>query len=221
MHPEDALPLEDDPTAGDAGVLGREHVHDLLAQGNVLELSDDDDDDVPQAPSPDVPQAPRSSQHSVFNALAHGPRASRGSRPHPPEIALRTSVPRGLVAFRPSRDRNVDWPKVDHSLGLSGGRNYIRLSVTFGTSHFTCRAICTAHGGVPCSLTKSCRYSRPIGRLWAWLQHGPGMTREQHRDFAPSLEERRLARREFEALDDISDFLNAECGGPGLGEPEL
>lgn len=220
---EEVLPLTDE-TAGDAGVLGQEDVHDSLNRGmELIELSDAEEEQAPSGPddSPSGPNSalPRRNRSSVFDVLVHGPRVTP-AQPHPPSLNRVEPVPRHLVAFRLSRDRNSNWPKVDHSLSVDGKRNYLRLTVTFGTSHFTCRAICQAHGGIPCSLTKSCKRHRPIGRMWAWLKAGEGLTREQHGDFVPSLEQRRQARREFESLDDISDFVNAECGGPGLGEPQ-
>ena len=211
--------MEDlDPSAGDAGLLGQPEVHDSLGRGTeFLELSDDDVEQAP--PGPDDAIAP---PRGVFDALVHGPRVSPGIRPHPPAPPPPRPPPSscGPVAFRPSRDRMSSWPKVDHSLNPGGGRNYLRLSVTFGTSHFTCRAICTAHNGVPCSMTKSMRYHRPIGQLWAWLEAGHGLSKDQHACVVPSFEQRRRARQEFEALADVGEMLTAECGGVGLGEPQ-
>ena len=69
-------------------------------------------------------------------------------------------------------------------------------------------------------MTKSMRYHRPIGRLWAWLTAGYGLTKEQHAAVVPSLDDRRRARQEFEALADVREFVTAECGGVGLGEPQ-
>ena len=68
------------------------------------------------------------------------------------------------------------------------------------------------------------RSKRHIGRLWAWLQYGERpevLTKEQHVGYEPSYEARVEARAAFEGLTaaDIAEFLAAEPGGPGLGEP--
>ena len=64
---------------------------------------------------------------------------------------------------------------------------------------------------------------RPIGELWAWLHvgmQGRFLTKEEHCGFHPSHAERAAARLEFEAGGaDVQQWLTAECGGVGLGEP--
>ena len=110
-----------------------------------------------------------------------------------------------------------------HSPGLSGRvYSYVRMSQTAGKDHWDYRAVCSLHG--TCTLTKSGRDDRPIGRLWSWLDaasnfDGPDAA-AAHRAYAPTLEQRTAAREEFSVLDGAEEFLENEVGGVGAGEPE-
>ena len=55
--------------------------------------------------------------------------------------------------------------------------------------------------------------------LWWWFGQGKGKTKEEHVACTPTREEWALARAAFEALDHIDEFVDAEAGGRGLGEP--
>ena len=125
------------------------------------------------------------------------------------------------VRFMPHRQQGQLWPKILHSENLRAQRCYVRYSVTMGSEHPDIRAVCTWHGH-PCTLSKSCRYHRPVGRLWAWLNAGASCgSKEEHVAYVPSWEERKAARIEFESLGtDVSEFLEGELGGVGVGEPE-
>ena len=99
--------------------------------------------------------------------------------------------------------------------------NYLRLSQTLGSAHFDMRAVCAKHN---CTLSHRCRDLRPVGKLWAWLDYGQRddvQTKEQHREYIPSYEVRAAARRTFERKDplEVEQFLDAEAGGAGRGEP--
>ena len=49
----------------------------------------------------------------------------------------------------------------------------------------------------------------------------PDQTKAEHVSFHASFEERQLMRAEFESLPDNEEWLQAEFGGPGLGEDRI
>ena len=98
------------------------------------------------------------------------------------------------------------------------------MSMTHGKHHDDFRAVCAVH--TCCTLTKSRRFHRPMGRLQAWLDFADTPEcrnaedpRAAHRDFVPSFAQRVGARDVFESIVDAADLLQGECGRPGDGEP--
>ena len=120
----------------------------------------------------------------------------------------------------PQRQRRGNFPRYDYSPQIDSRGNvvtsYVRLSTTVGKDFCDMRAVCGLHR---CTRTVGCRRKRPIGALWAFLAHGrPDQTKQEHTSYYATLEERELMREEFEALPDNQEWLDAEYGGPGLGE---
>ena len=180
----------------------------------------------------EVDAAWRVPRRSVFDLVAHGRRPSgvpspSGVPPPPPHPAPRDPAGprpaprRSAPVFVARRDFRSNWPKYLHSQSGRSSNNYLRVSRTFGNEHADMRAVCSEHDGQVCSLSRSCRSGRPIGLLWWWLAQGKGKTKEQHQwpHCIPSREDRVAARAAFEALDNIDEFVSAESGGAGLGEP--
>lgn len=137
--------------------------------------------------------------------------------PPPPQPAL--FAVGGGVGSR--RDRRATFPKIVHSVWGEGQRqSYLRLSQTLGATWSDMRAVCGRHQ--TCSLSKSCRSQRPIGWLWAWLNHGSEdgcVTKADHKAYVPTWEERQEARNEFMGIDGVDDWFAAEPEAPG-GELE-
>lgn len=170
-------------------------------------------------------------QCSVFSLIHHGgparrPRVPVGTAAGPSSGVnahrRRDVVDRQAPVFVQRRDYRTDWPKIWHSVTPHGSNHYLRLSQTFGMLHSDMKALCTEHPGVVCGLSRSCRHNPPVGYLWWWLSKGRGLSKEQHADLAkvgPTLAEREAARSEFESLDGVAEFLAAEAGGAGQGEP--
>ena len=124
--------------------------------------------------------------------------------------------------FAARRDFRTAWPKFLHSESSSApGKHYLRVSTTLGKHHADLRAVCNEDPGEVCSLSRSCRGCRPLGLLWWWLGQGKGKTKKEHQwpNYEPTREQRVSARAVFEALDDIDEFVDAEAGGRGMGEP--
>ena len=110
--------------------------------------------------------------------------------PPPPPPTPPGGEGRSRRAFVPRRDRVSAWPKVLHSVNERGQHANIRVSQTWGKAHMDARAICVHHGR-SCTLTRSCRDDRPLGKLWAWLDYGLiASSHEDHKAFQPSLEQR-------------------------------
>ena len=89
----------------------------------------------------------------------------------------------------------------------------------FGT--YSVVAICTEH--LCCWISRGCITTRPIAFMWWWLGQGHGRTRDEHialaRGKGPTYAQRSAARQSFECIPGVGDFLAAEAGGVGLGEP--
>ena len=134
--------------------------------------------------------------------------------------------PPGPVPARRQRVIQKDYrsirPNILFSQNERGQKSYVRLSTTWGKYWSDGKAVCALHGA-NCRQSRSMRSGRPLGLLWAWLKFGedPSVTsKEQHDSYQPTFEVRCEARREFEELGDaVHEFLSAESGGPGLGEP--
>ena len=145
--------------------------------------------------------------------------ASQAARhvPRLPARPGRVAVPDGR-AFVPFRCERSEWPKMFHSVTAGGQKCFLRLSVTHGTAHNTFRAVCAFRH--ICSWTLSARRARPLGALWAWLDHGAvAATKERHKAYTPDFGVRELARGQLEALPGAADFVEAEFGGARGGEP--
>ena len=124
--------------------------------------------------------------------------------------------------FVARRDYRSSWPKIFHSVTPYGSNSYLRLSQTAGMEHSDIKAVCAEHAGSVCGLSRGCRNNRPIGYLWWWLAQGRGLTKAQHSELGrvgPTFAQRHAAREAFERLDGVDDFLAAEAGGAGQGEP--
>ena len=126
-------------------------------------------------------------------------------------------------AFIGRKDHRSLWPKFLHAVNGRGQNSYLRLSTTWGKAHSNAMAMCYSHGDV-CKRSRSLLHERPMGELWAWLHYGmrPNVTSQAaHAAYFPISAERAAARLEFEAGGaDVQQFLAAECGGVGFGEPE-
>ena len=114
-------------------------------------------------------------------------------------------------------------PKVLHSITPSGSGNYLRLHLNSSKLVFDMSAICKEHPGTGCTINRCCRCNRPIGFLWWWLGQGRGRTSAEHKALArgkgPTYAQRSAARQSFECIAGVEDFLYAEEGGVGQGEP--
>ena len=222
-HPGEALPIDI-------------HVGDQLDEAQ-LALSDSDEDGEPQGEGAAAgSRRPRAGTgpvpgRSVFDLVAHGRRPSGVPQPHPEprpprpqEFAGPRPAPerRAAPVFEARRDFRTAWPKFLHSECSSGpGKNYLRVSTTLGKHLADLRAVCNEHPGEVCSLSRSCRGCRPLWLLWWWFGQGNGKTKKEHQwpNCEPTREQRVSARAAFEALDDIDEFVDAEAGGRGMGEP--
>ena len=198
-----------DPSPGDAGVLEGAVQDALLAEGWTIESADEGEEEEGdldgEDPGPHAGPAP-----------AAGP-------PLPPPAADPLAGPAAVMAYGAHRDRRAAFPKMMHSL-WQGRESYLRLSETFGCTWKDMRGVCKRHD--TCTLSVSCRKKRPIGKIWAWLNYSldPSCrTKEDHKGYMPSYEERCAARNEFLHLEGNEDWLEAEYGGPAgdaeEGEP--
>ena len=145
-----------------------------------------------------------------------------------PSQYLRGGVPRGFagrLAVRSSGHRSSYnlHPKVLHSITPTCSGNYLRLHLNTTKLVFNMSAICKEHPGTGCTINRCCRNSRPIGFLWWWLGQGHGRTSTEHKALAhgkgPTYAQRCAARQSFECIAGVEDFLVAEEGGVGQGEP--
>ena len=137
-------------------------------------------------------------------------------RPAPPHLV--GDVVRAVCQPAERRPRRSA-PKVE--IGSWQGRSlYLNLTQTYDTSWHDMRAVCLRHAG--CMLSKSCRTQRPVGLLTAWLQQAlkpECNSKELHRSFVPSREERQAARSQFKTLPLSHLWLEAEAPQP-VGAPE-
>ena len=120
------------------------------------------------------------------------------------------------------RDRGAPYPKIWHTQNPVTLRwSYLRISQTRGGAHKTLRAVCAWHHN--CTLTKSCRRNRPLGSLWSWLNSQSYdflVSREDHKLFIPTWEERAAARLELLDIRDIDEFCEAECPKTSPEDPD-
>ena len=210
---EEVLPLEDgegdeqDDGDGDGGVLVvPPHRDPVLQTSGWIVAADSDDDVLCAAPlSGNVYGTPR-----IVEASSHGP----FDLP-PPRAPVSHARPSG-----PHRAWRQSFPQMVYSMSEEGRqKTYLRLSVTAGKAWCDMRGVCGLHG---CTFSRSCRSARPVGLIWAWLAEASNcISRDAHVAFRPSLALRRSRRAEFELLDGSSEWLRAEAGGEGLGEPEF
>ena len=102
-------------------------------------------------------------------------------------------------------------------------KSYLRLVINASQSRYEINAICMAHPGTICRISRGCYNNRPIGFLWWWLGQGRGRTSDEHKALArgkgPTYAQRFAARQSFECIPGVEDFLAAEAGGVGQGEP--
>ena len=206
------------------GVL--QDVDRLLQEAQGWQLSSSDD----EAAALHVPENKASLRRVgvsayILSAVKHGERPPAVVAPPlscrvASAAGASSSVATTRSTFKPCRDFRSIWPKILHSQNELGQRCFLRLSTTWGNTHQDMRAVCIHHGS-HCSKSRSCKFERPVGRLWAWLNAGAAIgSKEDHAKYVPTLEDRTLARLEFENLPDTREFLDAECGGFGLGEPD-
>ena len=224
-QPEQLLPPDvpeplADVEAADA-VMSEADEELAAAAGWQLSSSDSDEEQLQRRGPPRAGISTR-----ALSSVVHGRRPETGASlrvqvPPPPP-----PPPAGSAARRPRimlKDFRSDWPKILFSENKRGQKSYVRLSTTFGKSWSDAKAVCAQHHGRNCGRSRGMREARPLGYLWAWLQMAddPSMTsKEVHEAYQPDFETRCAARLEFESLGDaVREFLLAECGGPGLGEP--
>ena len=118
------------------------------------------------------------------------------------------------MIFQPRRCRRDPFPKIIHSVNSRNQQSYIKISTTVGKNFQDMRAVCRWHE--TCTLTRNCRDHRPIGHLWAWLNAGPqALTKEEHRSWPISFQDRTLAREEFRDIAGTEEFFAAERSGEG------
>ena len=119
---------------------------------------------------------------------------------------------------RPS-DRRAPFPKMVHSEwpGASADKprySYLRLSQAYGVGWKDMRAVCAKH--TECTWSISCRRSRPIGALWAWLNFSlldECDSKEAHKMYVPLFATREWARTDVEELGvETDDWFEAEFG---------
>ena len=149
-----------------------------------------------------------------FNPKQTGP---SGTLQRPPGNAAPADGRSGaVVQFIGRVMRRGRWPYMIHSQHghRDSDRSYLRLSQTAGYNWFDMRSVCRAHGP-NCTRSASCRSARPVGHLWAWLEYGsqPGISEEQHKQFAPTFEQRQVARSEFLALAGADEWFAVEADG--------
>ena len=211
QNPDDELENNDFPDnqqpdpAGDEGARHDARKDSHIADAWLLEgdsdVSEESAADGPDPPGPDppVPDPPV---------------------PDPPVLVPAPPVPDPPVPDPPvpnaaaRRDPRSPFPKVVHSM-WQGKANYLRLSQTDGKSWQDMRGVCRRHGE-HCSLSMSCRTRRPIGRIWAWLDYGmrPEVTtKEMHKEYEPSFEDKACARVHFEGLENVQPWIDAEASG--------
>ena len=150
------------------------------------------------------------------SSLYRGPRQPGPVLPPPP------APDEGRRAIVGRKDFLSLWPKFLHAENAQSQPSYLRLSETWGKAHSDMLAMCYWHGG-RCQRSRSCLQERPVGELWAWLHYGMRadcVSKEDHIAYHPPFAERAAARSEFEAFADNEQWLAAECGGVGQGEPE-
>ena len=240
---EEPLPIEDDVDAKQASADDDEQVLETpdaeLLQAAAWELSSDGDSDGNEHQQAGHTRATRAGvSKCVLSAVTHGSRPPALGRsslslrhpvsgPDAPPAArfaspghrvAATDAPRH-ICFLGRRDERSLWPKILHSQNSNGQCSYLRLSVTWGKQHSDCKAVCYLHEG--CGRSRSMRMSRPIGELWAWLEYGmTAKDKAEHVLYEPPLSARTSARASFESIGDAAaEFLAAEAGGIGLGEP--
>ena len=131
---------------------------------------------VGRSPAATAPRSAGSSSGAVSVATAAAPQVQ------PPPGAFHARV------CRVSR-----WPRVIHSPGVDGKKvNCIRMSQTWGCSHWDFKTICEMHGPL-CGWAKNGRSFRPIGRMWAWLDSAHLFdSAEAHKAFVPALHDRQV-----------------------------
>ena len=103
-------------------------------------------------------------------------------------------------------------------------KSRIRLSQAIGKDWHDMRAVCGWHDG--CTANRICRKARPVGMLWAWLaKSSEFLTKEVHKGYSPSFEERVAARLDFSARggSDCEQWLDAEANANdgSVDEPSL
>ena len=149
-----------------------------------------------------------------------------GAAPAPPVRRAAPPVERAVgvdrappVLHGPRVCRVSAWPKMlRHQHGTKW--SYLRVSQTWGKSHWDMRAVCACCGS---TFDKNCNNGkRPVGLLWSWLiwsEHHCVGDRNLHHRQRPDHAARKVARAEFEALAGNDQWLDAEGGGRGGGEP--
>ena len=148
--------------------------------------------------------------------------------PLPPPLAPPGAAPddigrRVVVAAGDRAPRRPNFPAIVFEEGPLH-KSRIRLSRPIGKDWCDMRAVCGWHDG--CTLNRTCRKARPVGMLWAWLANACEYpTKEAHKAYSPSFEERAAARLDFSARggSDCEQWLDAEANAnDGSGdEPSL
>ena len=149
--------------------------------------------------------------------VATPPASAIHSRPVAPVVER---PPRLLMPAAMRRERRAA-AKIE--IGSWRGRSlYLNLTQTYGVYWKDMRAVCLRHSG-SCSLSRSCRRGRPLGLLVAWLLHAQEdvcESKQIHRSFNPSYEQRVAARHQFKLMEGSEQWLSAEASaGDGPEEP--
>ena len=117
-------------------------------------------------------------------------------------------APRAPPVFAAARAaRRPKFPTIVYE-EVAGRQSLIRLSSPLGKAWYDIRGVCGWHDG--CTLSKSCRTARPLGLVWAWLARASEYeTKDEHKEYIPSLEECAAASLDASLKDGHEQFLEA------------